>query len=384
MRIAYLGSCYPLRGGMAHFNATLARELARRHEVRFFSFTRQYPGLLFPGKSQYVTDEPGGGVNAARFPATPVLDSIWPLSWWRAARLIARERPDLFLLAYWLPFFAPAFGTVMRRVKGAAGAHIQMLCHNIVPHERRPLDAALTRYALAPADSFLVLSESVRNDLLGFRPDARLRLVQHPLYDLFGERIEKADARRELGLGEGPWVLFFGFIRAYKGLDLLLEALAIVRRARPVRLLVAGEFYEGEERYRRQVAELGLGDAVVFHADYIPEGRVRLYFSACDVVALPYRSATQSGIVPIAYQMDAPVVCTDVGGLAEVVPDGRAGFVVPPADPAALAGAIERFYAEGWEERLRAGVRGEKRRYSWEPLVAAVEELAAAPRGGSA
>ena len=384
MKIAYLGSCYPLRGGMAHFNATLARELARRHEVRFFSFTRQYPGLLFPGKTQYVAEEPGAGTGAARFPATPVLDSIWPPSWWRAARVIARERPDLLLLAYWLPFFAPAFGTVMRRVKRATPAQAMLLCHNIVPHEHRPLDAALTRYVLAPADAFLVLSESVRSDLLRFRPTARVRLVQHPLYDLFGQRVEKTAARRELGLGEGPWVLFFGFIRAYKGLDVLLEALAIVRREQPVRLLVAGEFYEGEERYRRQVAELGLGEAVVFHADYIPEERVRLYFSACDVVVLPYRSATQSGIVPIAYQMDAPVICTDVGGLAEVVPDGRAGFVVPPADPVALAGAIRRFYAEGWEERLRAGVREEKRRFSWEPLVEAVEQLAATPRGGSA
>jgi glycosyltransferase involved in cell wall biosynthesis len=382
MKIVYVGTAYPMRGGIAHFNALLSRELSRRHEVRFLSFTRQYPGLLFPGKTQWVTDAEGAA--AVRMDAEPVLDSIWPPSWWATARRAARERPDLLLFKYWMPFFAPAFGTVIRQVKRRCGARAVLVCDNVVPHERTPIDLPLTRYALAPVDGFVVMSASVRDDLLRVRPDARWRLVPHPIYSLFGARVAKDEARAALGLGPGPWILFFGYVRPYKGLDDLIEALPAIRARRPVRLLVAGEFYEGEARCRRRVAELGLGDAVRFDADYIPEARVPLYFSAADVVVLPYRTATQSGIVQIAYHLDAPVICTDVGGLAEVVPQGRTGFVVPPDDPGALAAAVSRFYDEGWEERLRAGVREEKRKYSWDPMVAAIETLAAAGPEGDA
>ena len=374
MTIVYIGTAYPMRGGIAHFNALLARELARRHTVHVLSFTRQYPGLLFPGKTQFVTDEEAAA--AARVEAQPILDSIWPPSWWRTARHAARLQADLLLFKYWMPFFAPAFGTVIRQVKRRRPARAVFVCDNIVPHERTPLDLPLTRYALAPVDGFVVMSESVRDDLLRIRPEARWKLVRHPIYRLFGERVAKETARQALGLEPGPWLLFFGYVRPYKGLDLLLEALPLIRARHPVKLLVAGEFYEGEARYRRRVGELGLGDAVRFHADYIPEAKVRLYFSAADGVVLPYRSATQSGIVQVAYQLDAPVICTDVGGLAEVVPDGRTGFVVPPGDAPALAAAVVRFYDESWEERLRAGVREEKRKYSWEPMVEAIEELA--------
>ncbi|MBM3318700.1 MAG: glycosyltransferase [Candidatus Eisenbacteria bacterium] len=374
MKIVYIGTAHPMRGGIAHFNAILARELAERHEVRFLSFTRQYPGLFFPGKTQFVAD-PGGAPQPA-VAARAVLDSIDPLSWLRTARLAAAERPDLLLFKYWMPFFAPAFGTIIRRVKRRLPARALFVCDNVIPHERRPLDGALTRYALGPADGFVVLSAAVRDDLLAVRPDARWRLVPHPIYDIFGARGDKAAARRELGLGEGPWLLFFGYVRRYKGLDLIIEALPRIRERVPVRLLVAGEFYEGEARYRERVRELGLGDAVRFDADYIPESRVPLYFSAADAAVLPYHSATQSGIVQVAYHLDTPVLCTAVGGLHEVVREGRTGFVVPPEDVPALAQAVIRFYEEGWEERLRAGVREVKGEYSWAPLVRAIEELA--------
>lgn len=374
MRIVYIGTCFPMRGGIAQFNAILARELARRHEVTVLSFTRQYPDLLFPGKTQYLTEQDAAGI--VRFPAEPVLDSIGPWSWWRTARRAAALEPDVVIYKYWMPFFAPAFGTISRWVKRWTGARVIFVCDNIVPHERRPFDAALTRYALAPVDGFVTMSESVRRDLLAFRPGAPHALVHHPIYDIFGERIEKSEARRQLGLGDGPWILFFGYIRRYKGLDLLLQALPRVRRHRPVRLLVAGEFYDNEQHYRELVRAGGLEDAVVFRSDYIPEDQVAVYFSAADCVALPYHSATQSGIVQVAYHLDTPVICTDVGGLAEVVLDNQTGFVVPPDDPAALAEAIERFYAEDREEALREGVRREKQNYSWEPLVAAIERLA--------
>lgn len=375
MRIVYIGTAYPMRGGIAHFNALLARELEKRHAVTFLSFTRQYPGLLFPGKTQFVTDTEAAA--GARLETEPVLDSIWPPSWWGTARRAARERPDLLLFKYWMPFFAPAFGTVIRQVKRRVpAARAVLICDNIVPHERRPLDLVLTRYALSAADGFVVMSEAVRDDLLRIRPDARWKLVRHPNYSLFGARVAKEEARAALGLEAGPWILFFGYVRPYKGLEQLIEALPAIRARRGVRLLVAGEFYEGEARIRRRVAELGLTDAVRFDADYIPEARVPLYFSAADAVVLPYRTATQSGIVPIAFHLETPVICTDVGGLAEVVPEGRAGFVVPPDDVSALAAAVARFYDEGWEERLRAGVREERRKYSWESMAAAVEALA--------
>jgi D-inositol-3-phosphate glycosyltransferase len=375
MKIVYIGTAYPMRGGIAHFNAILARELARRHTVKFLSFTRQYPGLLFPGKTQLVTDRDAAA--AVRMEAEPVLDSISPLSWWRTARRAARERPDVLLFKYWMPFFAPAFGTIARRVKKSTPARVLFVCDNIVPHERTRIDLPLTRYALAPVDGFVVMSEAVRRDLLAIRPDASWRLVPHPVYDVFGERSDKETARARLGLPAGkPLILFFGYIRAYKGLDLLLRAMPAIRERVAAELVVAGEFYEGEERHRRLAAELGLAEAVHFHADYIPEERVALYFSAADVVVLPYRTATQSGIVQIAYQLDTPVICTDVGGLAEVVPHGRSGFIVPPEDVPALAAAVVRFYGEHWEERLREGVRAEKLKYGWGRLVEAIEELA--------
>jgi glycosyltransferase involved in cell wall biosynthesis len=375
MKIVYVGTCYPMRGGLAQFNAILARELGRRHEVTFLSFRRQYPDFLFPGKTQYVTEpEVASGV---RFDAEPILDSINPWSWFRTARRAAAEKPDLVIYKYWMPFFAPAFGTISRRVKRLSKARILFVCDNIIPHERRPFDLPLTRFALAPVDAFVTMSASVRDDLLRIKPNARWKLVPHPIYNIFGEREDKEDARRRLGLAAGPWLLFFGYVREYKGLDLVLRALSTIPRERGVRLLVAGEFYAGEERYRRMVRELGLADRVRFDADYIPEDRVARYFSACDVVVLPYHSATQSGIVQVAYQLDAPVICTAVGGLAEVVHHEVTGLVVPPDDPRAFAAAVLRFYDEGWEARLREGVQREKERYSWTPMVTAIEELAA-------
>ncbi len=375
MKIVYVGTCYPMRGGLAQFNAILARELGQRHEVTFLSFRRQYPDFLFPGKTQYVTEP--GAASGVRFDAEPILDSINPWSWFRTARRAAAEKPDLVIYKYWMPFFAPAFGTISRRVKRLSKARILFVCDNIIPHERRPFDLPLTRFALAPVDAFVTMSAAVRDDLLRLKPNARWKLVPHPIYNIFGEREDKEDARRRLGLAPGPWLLFFGYVREYKGLDLMLRALSTIPRERGVRLLVAGEFYAGEERYRRMVRELGLADRVRFDADYIPEHRVARYFSACDVVVLPDHSATQSGIVQVAYQLDAPVICTAVGGLAEVVHHEVTGLVVPPDDPRAFAAAVLRFYDEGWETRLREGVQREKERYSWTPMVTAIEELAA-------
>ncbi len=380
MKIVFIGTCFPMRGGLAQFNAILARELSKRHEIAFLSFSRQYPDLFFPGKTQFVTEEEAA--RAAQFPADPVLDSINPISWWRTARRAAAKKPDLIIFKYWMPFFAPAFGTISRWIKRWSGARVLFVCDNIVPHERRPFDGLLTRYAVSPVDAFVTMSASVSEDLQKVKPGAKWELVPHPVYDLFGERVDKQAALETLGLPDGDWILFFGYIRRYKGLDLLIESLPKVRTRRDVRLLVAGEFYDNEERYRDLVREHGVEDAVVFRSDYIPEDQVATYFSAIDVVTLPYHSATQSGIIQVAYHLDTPVICTDVGGLGEVVLDQKTGFVVPPEDPQAVADAILRFYDEDWGERMRRQVEIEKAKYSWDRLVEAIERLSS-KAGGS-
>ncbi len=384
MRISIAGIAWPLRGGIAQYTAILARELARKHEVELVSYTRQYPSFLFPGRSQIDTSE-----DPFRFPAVPMIDSIGPRSWFRAGSRIARFRPDGLLYKYWMPFFAPSLGTIARRAKAGTGGgrpRTVMIVDNLIPHEPRPFDLALTRWLMRATDAYIVQSGAVREDLLRLEPKARFLEVPHPVYNLFGEPVPKKEARRALGLDpERPLLLFFGFVRAYKGLDLLIEALPeVIARWRdsgppgdgpPPRLLVLGEFYEGREQTAALTARLGLTESVTLEDKYVPDERVGLYFSAADVVVLPYRSATQSGIVQIAYQLERPVICTNVGGLSEVVLDGRTGIVVPPGDPHALAGAVLRYYRDELEGPFVEEIRREKGKYSWDRMVEAVERL---------
>ena len=370
MKIVIVGTAYPLRGGIAHYNALLYRELSRRHEVQMITFKRQYPKLLFPGKTQ---QEAGGEMLTV--PSEALVDSINPFNWLAVGRTLRKRSPDLILFKYWLPFFGPCFGTIARRVR-RGGARVVYICDNIVPHERRPGDRAFTRYAFAAADGFIVQSATVEKDLNAFLPGARYRNVPHPVYNIFGEAHPKEEARRTLGLTAARVLLFFGYVRAYKGLDLLLEALAKARTRTNVALIVVGEFYDDEQKYRDMIRQLGLEPHVTVVADYVPNEKVGLYFSAADAVVLPYRSATQSGIAQIAYNFDRPVIATDVGGLAEVVRDGLTGYVVPPGDPAALADAIVRFYAGEKEAGFAAQVAVEKKKYTWDALVQAIEEVA--------
>ncbi|MEO0741687.1 MAG: glycosyltransferase [Bacteroidota bacterium] len=375
LHVALVGPAPPYRGGIAHFLESTARRLrARGHIVEVVTFTRQYPELLFPGKTQYaedggVSDEPG---------AVQVLDSIGPVSWWRTARHLRSWQPDVVVFMQWMPFFAPAFGTVARQVR-KDDARVLAVVHNALPHEPRPGDHALMRYFLKATDGLVVLSDSVRADLARLGVDEAqtpVRQVRHPVYDHFGDPLPKTEARQRLSLpAAAPVLLFFGFVRAYKGLDVLLDAMpTVLERVPEARLVVAGEFYEDEAVYRERAAPLG--DAVRFDADYIPDADVATYFSAADVVVQPYRSATQSGVAQIAFHFARPVVTTDVGGLAETVPDGEAGLVVPPEDPAALAAALVRFFDDGLAEPLAEGVRRERARYSWDHLLDALEDLA--------
>lgn len=370
MHIIIVGTAYPLRGGIAHYNALLYQEMKKRHDVEIITFKRQYPSILFPGKTQAETDG-----EMLRVPSEPLVDSINPLNWFAVGREIRKREPDLIIFKYWLPFFGPCFGTIARTAKRGTNARILFICDNVIPHEKRPADRAFTRYAFGAADYFLVQSDAVERDLLHFWPQAQYRNVPHPVYSIFGNPISKQDARAQLGLHSPRVILFFGYIRRYKGLHILLEAMSFLKDNADIHLLAVGECYDDETVYRSKVNELQLHAQVTFHTDYAPNDRVRLYFSAADVVVLPYLSATQSGITQIAYNFNKPVIATDVGGLSEVVRDGVTGYVVPPNDPHALARSILRFFNEHREAEFAANVEEEKKKYSWEAIVTAIENL---------
>jgi len=340
--------------------------------VDIVTFSRQYPTILFPGKTQ---DEKGGQEGAV--PSEQLIDSINPLTWITAANAIARKKPDLLIFKYWMPFFGPCFGTIARLVRRKTGAKVLFICDNIIPHEKRPGDMAFTRYAFKAVDAFIVQSVSVERDLNAFLPGSRYALVAHPVYEIFGNGLPKAEARAKLGIKEERVILFFGYVRRYKGLHTLLDAMPSILKLMKVKLLVVGEFYDDEQKYRHQITANNLQNDVVVHSDYVPNEEVSLYFSASDVVVLPYVSATQSGIVQIAYQFDKPVIATDVGGLAEVVLNNRTGFIVKPEAPQEVADAVVRFYEGNREKEFVKNVREEKKKYSWENLIQAIERLTA-------
>ena len=373
-KIALVGPVYPYRGGIAHFTETLFRGLTDRgHTVTAVTFSRQYPELLFPGKTQYETETSNDPIEAQR-----LIDSINPLTWRKAAQATLADAPDAVVFQHWMPFFAPAFGMMARYLR-KRDVKVLAVVHNALPHERRPGDVALSRYFFKACDGFIALSKAVEQELREMGVGAPIRQEEHPLYDLFGEAISQPEARQQLGIDqEAPVLLFFGFIRRYKGLHVLLEAMPRVVEEMPtIRLVVAGEFYDDEEGYREQIRQHGLENHVIVRSEYIPKEDVALYFSAADVVVQPYVSATQSGVAQIAFHFDRPVIVTDVGGLAEVVPHEQAGLVVPPEDPQALAEAIVRFFRENLSSALQEGVRQVKQSHSWDRIYEAVEALIA-------
>ncbi len=376
MKIIIVGTAYPLRGGIAHFNALLASHLRQRHDVETITFKRQYPSLFFPGTSQQEKGE-----QPETLPAPQLLDSVNPFNWLSVAKHICTLKPDLLIFKYWMPFFAPCFGTIARIVRKRTKAKVLFICDNIIPHEKRTGDVFLTRYAFRQADFFIVQSDEVERDLNHYFPAARYRKVAHPVYENFGAPLSKAEAKSVLRISDENTILYFGYVRAYKGLMVLLETMKLLNdRAEKIvggvpLLLAAGEFYDDEGKYRSRVHDLGIEGCVRFVSEYVPTSQVAVYFSAADVVVLPYRSATQSGIVQIAYNFDKPVIATNVGGLAEVVLDGKTGFIVPPDDPTALADGIARFYREQKEAMFAANVKEVKHRYSWDYLARNIEEL---------
>jgi glycosyltransferase involved in cell wall biosynthesis len=372
MNIIIVGTAYPLRGGIAHYNALLYEELTKKHTVQVITFKRQYPSILFPGKTQTET-----GGELLRVPSESLVDSINPLNWIAVGREIKRRTPDLIVFKYWLPFFGPCFGTIARIAKRGTRTKVVFICDNVVPHEKHPGDEIFTRYAFNAVDYFIVQSDAVERDLLQFWPNATYAKAPHPVYNIFGSPADKQQARRQLGITAERVMLFFGYIRKYKGLHVLLDAMNLLKESKNIHLLAIGECYDDERQYRDQISVLQLQDRVTLHTEYIPNDRVGLYFSAADVVILPYLSATQSGIAQIAYNFDKPVIATRVGGLSEVVIDGVTGLICSPGDAAAMANTIRRFFEEKHEAQFITNVRHEKKKYTWEAMANAIEDLAA-------
>lgn len=360
MKIAFLSSFYPLRGGIAQFNAAMYGELGKTHTVKAWNFKRQYPGILFPGKTQYVTPED----KAAPIETERTLDTVNPFTWGRTARRIAAWEPDVLVMKYWMSWFAPSLGHVARHLR-RKGCKVITVLDNVIPHEPRFFDKPLTRFFLRSCDGFVALSDTVRDDLLRLRPDAPYILHPHPLYDHFGPAADRTEALLRFGLDPAKkTLLFFGLIRDYKGLDILIDAFAGL--GDDYQLLIAGEPYGSFEKYRKQMAALPGRDRIKAFPRYIDDGEVKDFFGAADLVVLPYRSATQSGISSIATHFEVPMVVTDVGGLKSTLGDRGTSIVVKHPVPEEIREAVEGFFADaGLRESLVGAMRREKQRLSW-------------------
>lgn len=366
MNIVILGTAHPYRGGLATFNERLAQQFQREgHTVRVMTFTLQYPSFLFPGKTQYTDAPAPEGLMIER-----VLHSCNPVNWIRLGRRLRHEAPDMLICCYWMAFMAPAFGTVCRLAKRNGHTRCISLVHNIFPHDKALLDRFVAPYYVGAQDGFVALSDSVVRDIETLSPLTPKMCSPHPIYDHYGALMTKDDACRALGLdADKDYMLFFGLVRAYKGLDLLLEAMSMLRERLPnLRLLVAGEFYEDEQKYRQLIDKLMIGDCVVVRNEFIPDDDLRKYFSASSLVAQPYRSATQSGVTQVAFHFEKPMLVTNVGGLGEIVHHGRMGYAVE-VDSRAVAEAIADYYENRRQEDFTKYLQQQKSRYAWTNLV---------------
>jgi glycosyltransferase involved in cell wall biosynthesis len=377
LTIALVGPSHPFRGGIAHHTTLLYRHLAERHDVRFYTFTRQYPRWCFPGETDRDVS-----ARPLRAPGVePSLDSLNPTTWLRTAARVARLRPQLVIMPWWSSYWTPQFVTISRLLRRLTDTRLLAICHNVVDHEQRFVSRACARAVLAAMDDCLVHCRADELRLLALLPQAHVTRAFHPLYDFARpEMMSKSAARARLGI-PGEAILFFGFVRPYKGLSHLVSAMPRILQRRRVTLLVVGEFWKGSEQFRRQVRDLGLDGAIRCVDRYVPNEEVGLYFSAADLIVLPYVAGTGSGVAQMAYGLDKPVVATRVGAMEEIIDDGQTGYLVPPAEPAALADAIVRFFEEGMEQPFVANIRRQKQRFSWERLVDIVERVAV--NGGS-
>jgi glycosyltransferase involved in cell wall biosynthesis len=370
--VKIIGPAYPYRGGLAAYNERLAREfLAKGYRVEMETFTLQYPGILFPGKTQYADWEAPEGLKIRR-----TVSSVNPLNWIRVGNRIRKEKPDLVIFKYWIPFMAPCFGTIIRCIKRNRHTKVICIADNIIPHEKRPGDKQLTNYFMHVVDGVIAMSKSVYEDVLSFRKDIPRAICPHPLFDHFGGKMSRDEALQKLNLDPSfRYMLFFGFIRDYKGLDLLLKAMANPALDKmPVKLIVAGEFYTNSQPYFDLIEKLGVGSKIIMMDQFIADREVNRYFCSADIVVQPYKDATQSGVTQIAYHFERPMLVTNVGGLAEIIPDQKVGYVVRP-DEEDIARALIDFYQHKRQNEFEANVAEEKKKFSWSSMISSIENV---------
>jgi glycosyltransferase involved in cell wall biosynthesis len=371
MHIIILGTAHPFRGGLASYNERLARQfISEGHDTGIFTFTLQYPGFLFPGKSQFTDALPPSDIKITR-----ILNSVNPFNWIKTGCKIKKANPDILIIKYWHPLMSPSFGTVARIARNKRKGRTRVICifDNVIPHEKSFIDRILTRYFTRSIDGAVVMSRSVGEDLKSFRVNIPVAFNPHPLYDNYGPLVSRSLALGKLNLDPAfSDLLFFGFIRAYKGLDLLLEAFADGRlRNRNLKLIVAGEFYESDKPYCEIINTNNLSDEVIMLSRFIREDEVASLFCAADLVVQPYRSATQSGVTQIAYHFEKPMLVTDVGGLSEIVQDGKCGYVVKP-EPVSIANAINDYFSNNRQTEYTKNVREAKTRFTWDKLSSSI------------
>ena len=373
MRIIIVGTAYPYRGGLAAFNERLAMQFqSEGHEVEMVTFTMQYPSFLFPGKTQFSSDSAPENLKITR-----KINSVNPLNWIKTGVEIGRKNADLVIFCYWMSFMAPCFGTIARQIHKNKKTKCIGLIHNIMPHEPSILDKLFPQYFVRQMDGFVALSQSVVDDIARIDKQNKPKAFSpHPIYDHYGELLNKEMACAKLHLDTTQnYLLFFGFIRAYKGLDLLIAAMADERvRHLGVKLIVAGEFYEDEAVYKKQMEQLGVSETIVLHNDFISNDAVNAYFSVADMVVLPYKTATQSGVTQVAFHFEKPVLVSNVGGLGEIVKHGEMGYSVVP-NAQAIADGIVDFYKNNRNADFVKCVRQEKIKYGWDKMTREIMDV---------
>jgi glycosyltransferase involved in cell wall biosynthesis len=372
LKVIIVGPAFPLRGGIANFNESLCREFLKDgHQTEIYSFSLQYPSFLFPGTSQFDT-----GKAPADITIKTLINSINPFNWVSTALKIKKQKPDLVIVRFWIPFMGPCLGTIMRIIKWNSNIKIIAITDNVIPHEKRIGDQLLTKYFVKSCHAFVAMSKAVLDDLKQFTNNPNTAFIPHPIYDTFGEKVSKHEALQKLKLDPTKhYILFFGFIRQYKGLDLLLKAMANEQiKKLNINLIVAGEFYESPEPYLQLIQEGQLEQRLILNTHYIPSNLVKYYFCASDLIVQPYHTATQSGVTQIAYHFERPMLVTNVGGLAEMVPHQLCGYVAN-RDPQQIATYIKDFYIESREAEMVKNCTIEKQRFSWKSMIDGILNL---------
>jgi D-inositol-3-phosphate glycosyltransferase len=370
-KIFIIGPAYPLRGGLATFDELFCKAFNEQgHECEIISYSLQYPNFLFPGSTQFDTS----GNEPKYLKIHTLINSVNPLSWIKTARFIKKQKPDFIVFRFWIPFMGPALGSIARMVR-KSGVKVLAITDNVIPHETRPGDVAFAKYFIKSCDGFITMSKAVMKDLEKFTHTAYKKYLLHPLYTSFGEKLNKAEARNKLNLpGDKQLVLFFGLIRNYKGLDMLLDAMYELKTNPDITLVIAGEFYEDKQPYLDLIKKYGIGEQVILHGKFIANEDVKLYFSAADLVALPYRTATQSGVTQVSFHFEVPTLVTNVGGLGEIIPDKIAGYVVEP-NGKAISEGIKDYFENSRMAVFTEGMKKEKQKYDWKIFVDEVIDL---------